>query len=653
MVDCGGTQQRMKGCKPEATILLIGPALHSGCEMQAPDGLLSHRLQLFAPCDLAKDNSLPEDVALALVDGDETEAAAWVRQLRRLVPGMRLVVAAQAATMERVFSAFRTLADDFLIKPVCPLAVELALHRAGRREGASSPTEDAAATASVDPATMAEQLDTERLVTARQIVEKIALLMTRLVRDVQGGIRYFNEMPTFYAIHSRSGEVLAANPIYTEILGRRIGSRSWEIYSGKRASWDKCPVGKTIRSGSVMTLPAVVRYHSGARVPVVVHTAPIYSNDGEIELVLEVFAGTREIERLGAEIKTTQQRFEQLFDAVPNYIAVLDRRYRITAANRRFREEFGNHIGQRFFTALMTDDAARKDSPIRQTLKDGQPHQAEMTLTTAGGRQYTLLAWTAPIFTPAGKLIQILMILLDITELRSLQDNLSTLGMMMGVVSHNLKGSLTGLDAAFYQIDSGFYRNQAAKIEEGLEVGKLITDRIRKLVRDILYYAKDRELELETVNARRFAVELLSGISQRIRGSAVALHTEMPMHGGEFEIDAPRLRSALVNIMENALDACMEDSSPREHEIRFSVRAERNYVLFEIADNGIGMGPEQLQRMFTPFYSTKGKRGTGLGMFIASQVVQKHGGQLQVESDPGRGTRFAVYLPRRIAGVAR
>jgi PAS domain S-box-containing protein len=643
----------MKPDKPTPTVLLVGSAWQAADTDPALPAVPGCRLVV---CDPALKGTEPPVGCpeLILVDGDQPAALEWVPRLRELCPASQLIVAAAESSLDGLMRSLESLADDFLTKPISPLAWELALHRARRRTGAAVAPDAPIPAPPASPLSMEEQLETERLLITRQLLEKTGILIARLARDVQGGARYFNELPAFTAVHNRHGRVLAANPVYVEVLGRKVGSRSWDIYGGECGSWEHCPVGRTIRSGSVMTLPATVCYASGAQVPVIVHTAPIYSNEGEIELVLEVFAGTKEIESLAAEIKTTQQRFEQLFDAVPSYVAVLDRSFRITAANRRFRDEFGEHVGQRFFDVLTTDEAAVEGSPLARTLEDGEPHQDEMSLTAAGGKHYNLIAWTAPILTTAGKLVQILTILVDITELRSLQDNLSTLGMMMGVVSHSLKGSLTGLDAAWYLIENGFYREQPAKIEEGLDVGKLVTHRIRTLVRDILYYAKDRPLEIEAVNAGRFVEDLLAGgIFRRIRGADVALHIDVPAQAGLFEVDGPRLRTALVNILENALDACLEDSAPHPHEILFRVRAERNYLLFEIADNGIGMSAEQLQRMFTPFYSTKGRRGTGLGMFIASQVVQKHGGQLKVSSEVGRGTRFELFIPRSVAGVAR
>ena len=114
--------------------------------------------------------------------------------------------------------------------------------------------------------------------------------------------------------------------------------------------------------------------------------------------------------------------------------------------------------------------------------KNGQTHWVLETVTSVahGGRRATLSYF------------------MDISELRRMQGNLSALGLMIGTISHSLKGCLTGLDASLYLIETGFYRNKPARIEEGIDVTKLMIDRIRKLVLDILYYSKERELKLET-----------------------------------------------------------------------------------------------------------------------------------------------------------
>ncbi|MFC1505144.1 PAS domain-containing protein [Thermodesulfobacteriota bacterium] len=195
----------------------------------------------------------------------------------------------------------------------------------------------------------AEQIASERFVAVRQIVDKMSDFVSQIASDAQGGIKFFNQMPYFIAIHNRDCRVLATNQNYTDHLGSRVHDNSWKIYSGKLGRQATCPVSQTIASGKILKTRAVVNYQSGAKVPVIVHTAPIFNDAGQIELILEVLAGSKEIDRMAEEITTTQQRYQQLFNAAPNYIVVLDRKLRATTINRGFREVFGDLIGRSIY----------------------------------------------------------------------------------------------------------------------------------------------------------------------------------------------------------------------------------------------------------------------------------------------------------------
>jgi signal transduction histidine kinase len=490
-----------------------------------------------------------------------------------------------------------------------------------------------------------EEVETERFIAVRQIVERITVFINQIAANVQGGIRYFNELQYFVSIHDLRCRVIAANPTYHKYLGNRINKNSWEIYTGMHGQKENSPVYRSIQSGNVLDTRATVQYQSGARAPVVVHTAPIYNNDGEVELVLEVFAGTKEIERLSQEIRTTQQRYEQLFDAVPSKVVVMDRRFRITAENRQFRKDFGNHLGDNFFDILRPGTFPAYRDPITLTVKTGLPHQGEMVLTDPSGIQYNMMTWTSPIKTATDKLIQVIAILGDVTELRRLQTDLSRLGLMISTVSHDLKGSLTGLDAGLYLIDKGFYRNKPALIEEGLDVSQLMVDRIRKMVFDILYSSKERELEREVVDVREFAEDIAANVGNRIRAAMIQFACSFEEDLGQMHADVGLLRSSLINILDNAVEACIEDTGPRKFSIQFSVKKEKTTALFQIQDNGSGINVDKKGRIFDLFYSSKGRKGTGLGLYITRKAIQKHGGTIEVFSEPGQGARFEVRLP--------
>jgi PAS domain S-box-containing protein len=549
-------------------------------------------------------------------------------------------------SMEEIMARTDGHMIDFLSKPITPISIKMIYRRvryilnlhsrirkmeSGKNNGSKKRT--------------MEQVETERFIAVRQIVERISLFINQIASTVQGGIRYFNELPYFVSIHDIHCKVIAANPTYHKYLGNRINQDSWGIYTGQHGQKENSPVYRCIQTGNVLDSRATVQYQSGAKVPVIVHTAPIYNNDGEVDLVLEVFAGTKEIERLSQEIRTTQQRYEQLFDAVPSKVVVLDRRFRITAENRQFRKDFGKHLGDHFFDILRPGNFPAYQDPITLTMKYGIPQQGEMVLSDPNGVQYNMMTWTSPITTPTGKLIQVIAILGDVTELRRLQTDLSRLGLMISTISHDLKGSLTGLDAGLYLIDKGFYRNRPAQIEEGLDVAQLMVDRIRKMVFDILYSSKERELELEIIDNREFAEDIAANVENRIRAAMIQFNCVFEENPGKIHADVGLLRSSLMNILDNAIEACIEDTGEKESTIDFRVKREDTMVLFEIRDNGSGMNAEEKGRIFELFYSSKGRKGTGLGLYITRKAIQKHGGTIAVFSQPGQGTRFEVRIP--------
>ena len=109
--------------------------------------------------------------------------------------------------------------------------------------------------------------------------------------------------------------------------------------------------------------------------------------------------------------------------------------------------------------------------------------------------------------------------------------------------------------------------------------------------------------------------------------------------------DPQAIRAMLLNLLENSLDACRMDKDKGDHFIRLDVRREEPWLLIEVEDNGLGMDQETREKIFSLFFSSKGIKGTGLGLFISNKIVDKHGGTIEVDSEPGRGTKFLVRLP--------
>jgi signal transduction histidine kinase len=238
-----------------------------------------------------------------------------------------------------------------------------------------------------------------------------------------------------------------------------------------------------------------------------------------------------------------------------------------------------------------------------------------------------------------------------VAEKSELQSHLSSLGLMLGSISHALKGLLTGLDAGVYLVDGGLAKGDTRQLREGWEIVKQRFDRIRKVVLDILFYSKKRELKPECVNAAVLAEEVAAAVAGRLGETGVLFVKDLDPNSGEFEVDATYVQAALLNILENAVDACLASEARRPPKVVFSLQRRRDRVDFDILDNGVGMDAGTQEKLFTPFFSSKGDKGTGLGLFIANKIVEQHGGEITVSSAPGRGSLFRISLPAASRGA--
>jgi signal transduction histidine kinase len=116
---------------------------------------------------------------------------------------------------------------------------------------------------------------------------------------------------------------------------------------------------------------------------------------------------------------------------------------------------------------------------------------------------------------------------------------------------------------------------------------------------------------------------------------------------GEAVLDPRSLHRCLLNLVSNAIDACRDDENlNKDHRVLVATDLEdRAFIRFAVQDNGMGMTEEVRTNLFSSFFSTKGSKGTGLGLLVTSKLVEEHQGTIQVESQAGEGTTFTIKLP--------
>ena len=347
------------------------------------------------------------------------------------------------------------------------------------------------------------------------------------------------------------------------------------------------------------------------------------------------------------KLRYTQNLYQQLFDVVPCYISVQDSEFRLTATNKLFKRDFGDEIGSHCYSVYKHRGTPCQSCPVADTFADGRSHSTEEVVTSKSGKQYNVLTWTAPLRNGDGEITQVMEMSTNITEIRHLQDHLTSLGLMIGSMSHGVKGMLTALDGGIYQLETGLARKDMERTHKAFDQVKQMTGRIRKMVLEILYYAKSRELRYQSIDIVEMADRVVSDAMAIASKNGVKLEAQISPTLGIIDVDPTWMQAALVNFVENAIDACTYDRNKKEHIVKFDAfELSSDRICFIITDNGMGMDQETKEKMFTLFFTSKGSQGTGLGLFIANRVIRQHGGTITVESELKKGSKFHICLPK-------
>jgi len=458
--------------------------------------------------------------------------------------------------------------------------------------------------------------------------------------------RYFEEIPCYVTVQDRDFRVVDANRRFREDFGDPKGRFCYQVYKNRPERCEICPVDQTFEDGQCHRNEEQVLTLDGRQISVMVYTSPIHDETGAIASVLEISADITEVKTLQRHLKESQRRFRLLFEEVPCFISIQDPELRIVDTNRSFKENFGGFPGSKCYEIYKHRDEECVNCAVRRTFKDGKIHHSEEVVTSIKGEQLNTLVFSAPIHDANGEIQYVMEMSTNITPIRELQSQLESIGLLISSVSHNIKGLLTGLDGGMYLVNTGLQKNNQQRIGQGWEMVQRNIERIRGTVMNILYYAKKREPSWEAVAAPALVEEVCGLIEPKARENGVALVRDIDGGAGEFEADAKAMRALLINLVENSVDACRVDTKKPSHAVTVRLKGLPDQMVFEIADDGIGMDRRTREKAFTLFFSSKGSEGTGLGLFIANGIAQAHHGRIGIESELDKGTRFVVTIPR-------
>jgi two-component system NtrC family sensor kinase len=225
------------------------------------------------------------------------------------------------------------------------------------------------------------------------------------------------------------------------------------------------------------------------------------------------------------------------------------------------------------------------------------------------------------------------------------QERLAAVGQAIASLSHYIKNILQGIQGGSHAVESGLTRVNVDAVGQGWEIVRRNLHRINNLVLDMLSYSRQAPPNLVKTSVNAVIREVAELAQPAAREKKVALTTKLDTALPEIGIDPDGLHHACLNIVNNAIEAAPTLTGKVEISTRLSPAA--NEVCITVADNGPGVPPEEELKIFQAFYSTKGQKGTGLGLAAAKKIVEEHNGRIIVKSQPGEGAAFTIRLPRK------
>jgi len=223
------------------------------------------------------------------------------------------------------------------------------------------------------------------------------------------------------------------------------------------------------------------------------------------------------------------------------------------------------------------------------------------------------------------------------------QARFSAIGQSMAGAAHCIKNILSGIDGGGYVVDVGLRNKNVEQIAKGWDILSRNAAIMKDLVLDMLSYARPQTPEKQPVDINALCREVATFVVQKARKSNVHMKLSLERNMEKVMADHKAIYRCVLNLVQNAVEACeMPDS-----QVIVSTRT----VPFEkrlrimVSDTGCGITPENKEKLFGVFFSTKGSKGTGLGLAVTEKIVTEHGGRMKVESEVGKGSLFVIELP--------
>jgi two-component system phosphate regulon sensor histidine kinase PhoR len=351
---------------------------------------------------------------------------------------------------------------------------------------------------------------------------------------------------------------------------------------------------------------------------------------------------SHELEIMIAELNESNNIMDAVLSSMNNSLIAVDTQHEVLFLNRAFEKKFNiNELkakGQALFQ-LIDDERLKKY--LKELLKDNDQNSIEFS--TENGRIFNIYSTT--ILENNDEMIGTLITLQDVTDMKKLEKVRSD---FVANVSHELRTPLTSIRGFIETLKDGAINDEQVR-EKFLEIIDMEVTRLTTLIEDILVlsdiennYLTSKKQKIDLVEMSYNVIDMLKPLAKK---KDIQINYEFDEHVPMISANKSWTKQMIINLVDNAIKYSNQDGT-----IDISVHHRLNNIVLTIADEGIGIASEDLDRLFERFYRVDKARsrdlgGTGLGLAIVKHVVLALNGKVNVQSEPGKGTKFTINIP--------
>jgi PAS domain S-box-containing protein len=376
----------------------------------------------------------------------------------------------------------------------------------------------------------------------------------------------------------------------------------------------------------------------------------------------ELSANIQRLQSVDQEIRMERDRLDLVLRNVPNPIIVVDNTNEIVslnaAAERLFKPPRDPLIQTRRAQVAMRNDAKFTSFLAQLSLDPAPRRSGELRLTDVDtGEELEMQVTANEVRDPVGATVATVSVMQDVGRLRELErrrleqalfdsEKLAATGRLAASIAHEINNPLEAIQNALYLLVKRIPDDDPnAKF---LNIAMKETERMSRILRQMLgFYRPAADLIPTDLNALVEEAEAL--VAKRLRERNVKVEKQLQPDLPKVMASADQIKQVILNLVLNAAEAMPKGGlvtvSTESHRDAASGFIRTDAVRIQVADTGPGIAEEYLPHIFEPFFSTKGEKGTGLGLWVSLGIAQSHGGRLQVRNRPGGGTVFSMTLP--------